>query len=81
MKINKDILRVVDPSIPVSSRLWGLIKDVVKCIEKILRVVYFTIIEQVFLRCLYLSVSLCFHTSKIDPLWLKEDFKKEQNMY
>ncbi len=32
--INKDILCIVHPPIPVSSRLWGLPKDVVKSIEK-----------------------------------------------
>jgi hypothetical protein len=36
--INKDILCIVDPPIPVSLRLWELPKDVVKSIEKILRV-------------------------------------------
>ncbi len=30
--INKDILCIVDPPIPVSSRLWGLPKDDVKSI-------------------------------------------------
>ncbi len=37
-KINTDILREVEPIIPVSSRLWGLPKDVVKEIDRLLRV-------------------------------------------
>lgn len=43
--VNTDILRRVDPPIPVSSRLWGLPKDVVKDIEKRMRVKW-SIIEQ-----------------------------------
>jgi hypothetical protein len=59
--INKDILCIVDPPIPVSSRLWGLPKDVVKSIEKILRVKWsvLLVLNRFFLRCMYYSVSLC----------------------
>jgi hypothetical protein len=59
--INKDILSIVDPPIPVSSRLWGLPKDVVKSIEKILRVKWsiLLVLNRFFLRCMNYSVSLC----------------------
>lgn len=36
--INRDILRKVDPPIPVSSRLWGLPKEIEKEIDKLMRV-------------------------------------------
>ncbi len=60
------------PPISVLSRLWGLLKDVVKCIEKILRVKWSILLlsNRFFLRCMYLSVSLCFNTNKIDHLTL-----------
>jgi hypothetical protein len=50
----KDILCIVDPPIPVSSRLWGLPKDVAKSIEKILRVKWFILLalNRFFLRCM-----------------------------
>ena len=53
--INKDILCIVDPPIPVSSRLWGLPKDVVKSIEKILRVKWsiLLVLNRFFVRCMY----------------------------
>jgi hypothetical protein len=53
--INKDILCIVDPPIPVSSRLWGLPKDVVKNIEKILRVKWsiLLVLNRFFLWCMY----------------------------
>ncbi len=58
--INKDILCIVDPPIPVSSRLWGLPKDVVKSIEKILKGKWsvLLVLNRFFLRCMYYSVSL-----------------------
>jgi hypothetical protein len=43
--INSDVLRVIDPPIPVSSRLWGVPKDVVKEIEKLKRVKWFFIVK------------------------------------
>jgi hypothetical protein len=57
----KDILCIVDPPIPVSSRLWGLPKDVVKSIEKIRGVKWpvLLVLNRFFLRCMYYSVSLC----------------------
>jgi len=36
--INRDILRKVDPPIPVSSRLWGLSKEDAKDVDRLLRV-------------------------------------------
>ena len=36
--INRDILRKVDPPIPVSSRLGGLSKEVAKDVDRFLRV-------------------------------------------
>jgi hypothetical protein len=43
--INSDVLMVIDPPIPVSSRLWGLPKEVVKEIEKLKRVKWFFIVK------------------------------------
>jgi hypothetical protein len=42
--INSDILLKTEPPIPVSSRYWGLPKDVVKTLDKMLRVKWFIII-------------------------------------
>ena len=44
--MNSDILRKADPPIPISSMLWGLLKDIVKDSEKNLRVKW-SIIEQI----------------------------------
>jgi hypothetical protein len=50
--INSDIIRVVDPPIPVSSRLWGLPKDVVKDIEKRMRVKW----SIIFISCPVMAI-------------------------
>ena len=36
--INRDIIRKVDPPIPVPSRLWGLFKQDAKDVDRFLRV-------------------------------------------
>ena len=40
MTLHSDILRKVEPPIPVSSRLWGLPNDVMKEVEKLFRVLW-----------------------------------------
>jgi hypothetical protein len=43
--INLDVLMVNYPPIPVSSRLWGLPKEIVKKIEKLKRVKWFLLLN------------------------------------
>ena len=51
---NKDIVRQVDPPVPVSSRLWGLDKDEVKDVENRMRVKWSIIV----LFCPFFSFSV-----------------------
>ncbi len=49
-RLESNILFSVEPPIPVSSRLWGLPKDVLKEVEKLFRVLWFIIFIDMFLK-------------------------------
>jgi hypothetical protein len=56
--IDTDILREVEPPIPVSSRLWGLPKDVVKDIDRLMRVKW-----SIIVLCVTFKADLSFKNS------------------
>jgi hypothetical protein len=59
--LDSDILLRVEPSIHVSSRLWGLPKDVLKEVEKLFRVLWSIIfIFIIFSKMGFVFNSFCF---------------------